>query len=342
MPDITIKKIFVCEFITAGGLNHAYLNHADLNHADLPASLVQEGEMMRDALLRDLAQLPCHISTTVDARLSKPQHCHDCIEIDADSDAWLIWAQQISQVDAVWLIAPETDGLLKKLTELAVLRGKLVLGCTLESIEMFSHKLASYQALTKDGVSTIATYTSENWPNIDGRWVAKPNDGAGCSDTLYFEQAQALTDWLISNHKASTHVIQPYQEGIAASISCVMHQGHAQVLSCNKQLITIENNAFKYVGSQVNGMQHYWGVFESLAQKIAESDMGLNGYVGIDVIVKPDDEVLVVEINPRLTTSYVGLAQATGQNPAALIINTLTQSNFKWPILQRHIVDIHV
>lgn len=337
MPDITIKKIFVCEFITAGGLNHAHLNHADL-----PSSLVQEGELMRDALLRDLAQLSYHISTTVDARLSKPQNCHDCIEIDADSDAWLIWAQQISQVDAVWLIAPETDGMLKKLTELAVLQGKLVLGCTLESIEMFSHKLATYQALTSVGISTIATYTPENWPNADSEWVIKPNDGAGCSDMLYFGQAQALTDWLSNSHKASTHVIQPYQEGIAASISCVMHQGHSQLLACNKQLINIENNAFKYAGSQVNGMQHYWDAFESLAQKIAKSDMGLNGYIGIDVIVKPDDEVVVVEINPRLTTSYVGLAQATGQNPVALIINTLTQSNFKWPILQRHIVSIHV
>ncbi len=297
---------------------------------------------MRDALLRDLSQLSYQINTTVDARFIKPKNCHECIEIAECDDVWQVWAQQINQVDAVWLIAPETDGLLKKLTELAVLQGKLVLGCALASIEMFSHKLASYQALTNAGVYTIATYTSENWPNVDAEWVAKPNDGAGCSDTLYFEQAQVLIDWLIGNHKASTHVIQPYQAGIAASISCVMHQGHAQLLSCNKQLISIENNAFKYAGSQINGMQHYWDVFESLAQKIAESDMGLNGYIGIDVIVKPDDGVVVVEINPRLTTSYVGLAQVTGQNPAALIINTLTQADFKWPALQRRIVNIHV
>ena len=332
MPDITIKKIFVCEFITAGGFNHA----------DLTENLVREGELMRNALLRDLSQLSYRISTTVDARLSKPQHCSDCIEINADDDVWQVWAQQISQVDAVWLIAPETDGLLHKLTELAMLQGKLVLGCTLASIEIFSHKLASYQVLINAGISTIATYTPENWPNVDAEWVVKPNDGAGCSDTLYFEQAQAFTDWLAQNNKTNSHVIQPYQEGIAASISCVMHQGHAQVLSCNKQLISIENNAFKYAGSQVNGMQHYWDAFELLAQKIAESDMGLNGYIGVDVIVKPDDEMDVVEINPRLTTSYAGLAQATGQNPAALIMNTLTQADFKWPTLQRHLVAIHV
>lgn len=337
MPDITIKKIFVCEFITAGGLNHAHLNHADLTE-----SLVREGELMRNALLRDLSQLLYHVSITVDARLSKPTHCHNCIEINADDDVWQVWAQQISQADAVWLIAPETDGLLKKLTQLAVLQGKLILGCSLASIKIFSQKMASYLALTNSGISTIPTYTLENWPNINGAWVAKPNDGAGCSDTVYFDQAQALSDWFAKHHKANTHVIQPYCDGIAASISCVMHVGRAQVLSCNKQLITIEHHVFKYAGSQINGMQYYWDAFELLANKIAKSYINLNGYIGIDVIVKPDDEIVVVEINPRLTTSYAGLAQATGQNPAALIINTLTKTDFKWPTLQRHLVDIHV
>ena len=332
LPDITIKKIFVCEFITAGGFNHA----------DLTENLVREGELMRDALLRDLSHLPYYTTTTVDARLSKPPHCHDYIEINADDDVWQIWAQQISQADAVWLIAPETDGLLKKLTQLAVLQGKLVLGCGLASIEIFTLKMASYLALTNAKIPTISTYNFQNWLNMDGKWVVKPDDGAGCSETLYFEQAHAITDWFLTHNKANTHVIQPYIEGIAASISCVMHDGFAHMLSCNKQLIAMENCAFNYAGSQINGMQHYWDAFELLAQKIAECNMDLNGYIGIDVIITPDDEIVVVEINPRLTTSYVGLAQATGQNPAALMMNTLTQADFKWPALQRQMVDIHV
>ena len=332
MPDITIKKIFVCEFITAGGFNHA----------DLTENLVREGELMRDALLQDLSHLPYYITTTVDARLIEPKYCHDYIEINADDDVWKIWAQQISQAEAVWLIAPETDGLLKKLTQLAVLQGKLVLGCGLASIEIFSLKMASYLALTNAKIPTVSTYNLQNWPNLDGKWVVKPNDGAGCLQTLYFEQAHAITDWFLKHNKANTHVIQPYIEGVAASISCVMHDGFAHMLSCNKQLITLEKGAFKYAGSQINGMQHYWDAFELLAQKIAEANIDLNGYIGIDVIVTPDDEIVVVEINPRLTTSYVGLAQATGRNPAALIINTLSLADFKWPALQRQMVEIHV
>lgn len=327
----------MCEFITAGGLNHVHLNHADL-----PASLVHEGALMRDALLCDLSELPYHISTSVDARLTKPDNCHDCVEIKAEDDAWQIWAQQISQADAVLLIAPETDGLLKKLTELAVKYGKLVLGCELKGVEICSDKMLTFLALTQAEIPTIATYTIENWPKTDGCWVAKPRDGAGCSDTVFFENAQTLTDWFAQNNKSASHLIQPYQQGIAASISCVMYQGNAHILSCNQQLIAIKNNVFGYAGNQINAMQHMWREFELLAQKIAKSNIDLNGYIGIDVIVKSDDSIVVVEINPRLTTSYVALAQATGENPAALIINSLTQTHFKWPVLQRNRVNVHV
>ena len=322
----------MCEFITAGGFNHV----------DLPANLAHEGAMMRDALLHDLSSLPYCISTTVDARLTPPKHCETCVQIDANAAVWQIWQQQIQQADAVWLIAPETDGLLKRLTQLATLQGKLILGCTLKSVEIASEKLSTYLALINAGIATIPTYTIESWPRTDGEWVVKPNDGAGCADTVYFENADTLTDYISQNNQTKTHVVQPYQQGVSASISCVIYQGRAHLLSCNKQLISIENNIFCYAGIQLNAMQHLWEKFKLLAQKIAKTDMNLQGYVGIDVIVNSDQTIIVVEINPRLTTSYAGLKQATGQNPAALIINTLTQPTFLWPKLQRHTVNIHV
>jgi predicted ATP-grasp superfamily ATP-dependent carboligase len=34
---------------------------------------------------------------------------------------------------------------------------------------------------------------------------------------------------------------------------------------------------------------------------------GLSGYVGVDVVLGDDDRDWAIEINPRLTTSYVGL-----------------------------------
>jgi predicted ATP-grasp superfamily ATP-dependent carboligase len=325
------SKLFVCEFITAGGLNHV----------DLPESLVREGLVMRDALLCDLSELPYEIITTIDARLNKPEFVSEAIVIHQNDDVWKIWDQQILSADAVWIIAPETDDLLKKLTRLAVMHQKPIFGCGLVSIEITSSKNSTFQFLQNVGIDTIPTYRIKNWTKGEGAWLAKPDDGAGCVDTVFFENAEDLANWIGSHHKESSHVIQPYLSGKTASISCVMDHGKAYVLSCNSQLISFENHQLKFNGCELNGMKTHLDAFESVATKVAQSLPDLAGYVGIDVLVY-GEKVIVIEINPRLTTSYVGMARAIGVNPAELIINVLTENMFPWPTLEQNVVSLYV
>ncbi|MBC7756102.1 MAG: ATP-grasp domain-containing protein [Bdellovibrio sp.] len=379
---IKLNKIFVCEFITGGGLCAE----------ELPTSLVREGALMRDALLRDLSALPYAVYTTVDARLAEPAHCL-CVKIYPNDDIWQIWQTLMSEADAVFLIAPETDGLLHYLTQLALLqpqglspqnslaeagyschKGKLVLGCGLDSILTTSDKMATYLALKLANINTINTFTADYWIEHEARyeqisWLAKPNVGAGCEATVRFNDAEDLIDWLTQNKNQSLHIIQPFQVGTPASISCVIFEGRAQLLSCNKQLIEINNHTLSFKGVLINGMREHWQAFEQIANSVAKTFPSLAGYVGIDVIVKQNkivqqneivqqsqivqqnqilpnqivqNQILVVEINPRLTTSYAGLSDSIGVNPAELIINTLTQPNYQWPTLQQNEVTIHV
>ncbi|MFM9836135.1 MAG: ATP-grasp domain-containing protein [Methylophilaceae bacterium] len=324
-------KIFVCEFITGGGFNHV----------DLPESLVREGTLMRDALLLDLSALPYEIILTIDARLATQKLVSTAIIVHEHDDFWQILEQQISNTDMVWLIAPETDHLLKKLTKLAIKHQKPILGCGLESIEICSSKYATYQALSQAEIETIPTFKMLEWKKGEGAWLAKPDDGAGCDDTVCFESADELASWIGAWNKATSHVIQPFIEGKPASISCVMHHGKAYVLSCNTQLISTQKHQLKFNGCVLNDMTANRAAFELVANKIAQAMLDLAGYVGIDVIVE-NDKVIVVEINPRLTTSYSGLAEAIGANPAALIINTLTQVNNQWPKLEQNVVSLYV
>ena len=321
---------------------------------------------MRDALLQDLSELPYEIMTTFDVRLTPPTLCTACVAVNKNDDVWQIWQTKMQAADAVWVIAPETGGMLKKLTQMAEksklnelqpqglspqnipakagyssVKGPLVLGCGLASIEITSKKMATYLALEAAGIASIPTYTFENWPKSHWIWLAKPNDGAGCSDTACFNNPDDLENWIEDNHKQMTHVIQAFQPGDAASISCVMQRGKAHLLSCNSQTIEINNQMLSYTGGVVNGMRDYWPQFEFIANKIAQALPSLAGYVGIDVIVD-DDEIIVVEINPRLTTSYIGLRESIVANPAELIINTLTQPDFVWPTLQRNLVSLEV
>ena len=59
------------------------------------------------------------------------------------------------------------------------------------------------------------------------------------------------------------------------------------------------------------------------AEKAAEATNGLRGYVGVDMILT-DEEPVIMEVNPRLTVSYVGLRKTANFNPAEAIINAVT------------------
>lgn len=328
---ISIKKIFVCEFITAGGFNHA----------NLPKSLLNEAAMMRDALLDDLAQLDYNITITLDSRLNPPKTCDHCVLVESQDDVWTIWEALIQMADAVWIIAPETNDYLKKLTNLVTKNNVITLGCGPLAINVFSSKLATFLICEHAGIHTIPTYPFINLPVINNMCLAKPDDGAGCDDILCFDNSNELSNWLVQNNKQKSHVIQPYIDGISASISCVMHAGTAFVLSCNEQLVTCIQNQLGFNGIVLNAMQTYWAQFDRLAQQVARLLPDLHGYVGIDVIVTNND-VLLVEVNPRLTTAFVGLHQATGFNVAELVIKTLTKTPYKWPNIERNEVTIHV
>jgi len=98
---------------------------------------------MRDALLHDLIELEnLELLSSHDYRLSSPELTLSTM-VDPDDDVWQVWTDLIDQSDAVWLIAPETDGILLKLTELVMARGKLLLGCSPSVIGLTASKLES-------------------------------------------------------------------------------------------------------------------------------------------------------------------------------------------------------
>lgn len=300
---------------------------------------------MRGALLEDLAELPdIEVVVTHDARLLPPQYGVS-ISIGPQDDVWQIWVECIVAADAVWLIAPEAGGVLTRLTAMVNNHHKKLLGSSIEAVRLTSSKYATFQALQAAGINTVSTYTFDDWPQSStGQWVAKADDGVGCHDNGYFESSTALLSW-IGQGREFTHIIQPFQKGISASISMLCHAGRACLLSCNTQKITLQKYSpeiarFSYAGSLLNGMSEYWLSFEEVASQVANVVPGLSGYVGIDVMVD-DGQVHVLEINPRLTTSYAGLRQATGCNVAQMVLDLLYNGNLQFPQkISREVVEI--
>ena len=284
----------------------------------LPLSLVADAEKMLTAILNDLREFgDLEIITTRDSRL--PQLMKSALIIMPGDDPWSIWQECMTGADAVWIIAPETDGILLKLQQQAEACGAIVIGCDSAAIEITTSKTATAARLSAHGIAHVPTYQmGEGLPESGTGWIIKPDDGVGTEQCYYFETVESIRSWRCN--EPERFVIQPYVSGLAASISVLYHAGETVVLSCNEQIIRIQQGVCHHDGVVVNGLSHRLTELQSLAEIIGRVIPGLHGYVGIDLILT-DQTAVVVEINPRLTTSYAELHHVLGINIGALIIN---------------------
>jgi tyramine---L-glutamate ligase len=331
-------KIFVCEYITGGGLYREVL----------PDGLLKEGLLMRDALLTELVELEdVELSCSCDVRVLAPSIGHVAM-MDYGQDIWQVWHRLIQAADAVMVVAPETSGILLRLSQMVIEQGKLLLGCPPSVIALTSSKHATYHAMKCAGINSVPTYSAQEWLMTEmhaeeAYWVIKPDDGVGCEGVIALNDREEIIDWLSQQGREARHIVQPLRVGHAASLSMLCRHGQAWLLSCNRQKVAMVSGGFRYHGGIVNGFLPYWTAFDELAQRIASALPDLHGYVGVDLIFSegkcPTLEVL--EINPRITSSYPGLSQATGLNIAAELLR-LMQNNalYRLPEITRNKIEI--
>jgi tyramine---L-glutamate ligase len=314
-------RVFVCEFVTGGGFGGEAL----------PPGLAREGDMMLAALVKDVADVAgVSVVAARDARLRPPPSRNVSWKIlPGDAEPWAAWADIIAQVDAVWPIAPETGGVLQRLSAMVHAQGKTLLGCPPSAVAVAASKLATARHLARRGVATPATFPLADAPTEGPRaWVVKPDDGAGCERTYFVAAASGLAAFR-GRPGAEGCVAQAFVPGVAGSLSMICAEGNAWLLTCNSQDVRVENNRFHYRGGIVGGLEHFRAALSPLAAQVAAAMPDLWGYVGVDVVLGPHGPV-VIDVNPRLTTSYVGLRAAIGANPAQLVFDLLGAAPRRW------------
>lgn len=299
---------------------------------------------MLDALLGDLSEMPeTELLTSRDARLTPTKASVEAIQVTPDQSVWSVWEECIHKADAFWPIAPESGGTLAHMSDIAARHNKTLLNSSPSAVRHAASKVSTNTALASTGILVVPTFRSGEFALTgSGPWVSKPDDGIGCEDSRLFHDADVMYAWLSERNRLQTHIVQPYIPGIPASISMLCKDGQAWLLSCNRQLVDLDDDRFRYRGSELNGMRAHWNAFEVIAQAVAKAMPGLAGYVGIDVVVG-QKETLVLEVNPRLTTSYAGLSHAIGCNPARMIVDLLYNGSFLLPpVIERNIVEIRL
>jgi predicted ATP-grasp superfamily ATP-dependent carboligase len=304
-------RVLVCEFITGGGLRGALL----------PPSLAREGELMLQALLADLATCGVdEITVLRDARLAPIEQPKIRTQFVV-GDFMDTYARCCDRADAVLPIAPETGGALLQLSRIAVERQCYLLASRAEAVALAGSKLMTCAHLESSGLRVVPTRRLDGFEYSTGSWVLKPEDGAGGEHCVLIESMADWRAWRDRHGAGQGYVLQPYLCGTDASLLLLCRAGECALLAGNRQYLTLDAAGCRLTALGVNALPARTRTsLEPLARAIVRAIPGLWGFAGVDLLLIGDG-VVVVEINPRITTAYAGLGVSLGTNPAAWLLN---------------------
>lgn len=282
---------------------------------------------MLKVLIDELARLPnIELTTLLDWRctsLDLPEKC-EIVLVTNNQCAYDLLPALIANSDCVWPIAPETNFILQKISALVEENNKILLNSSAEAVSLCSDKLATFQHLKQKGINTVDTMQLDAFSqSFEGLWVIKPKYGVGCLNCYIVSNKNEFEKIIVQLESGSDYIIQPYTKGDALSLSCLFRNGQARLLCCNQQHISIQKGNFQLNACLVNLPIEESKIYHDLVNHIAQNISGLWGYVGIDIILPVLNQPLVLEINPRLTTSYAGIGQALGINTASIILDMI-------------------
>ena len=308
-------KILVFEYITGGGFNKQ----------NLPSALLAEGCLMLQALLDDLrryAQLGHELEVIVmlDERVNSLIDTSgiQVVFISPEQNTTDEFTRLAQNCDAIWPIAPEFDGILQGLCQTVADLNKLLLTSPAKVVALTGDKWLSYQHLKQCHIATVPTRLFTGVDQYEGdcsAWVVKPLDGVGCIDSYILSDKQ---DFMAMQVRSGRYIIQPQLAGQTISLSCLFKQGRGWLLCANQQQFTINKQQY-YLAQLIVNHTDDLAAYRALVDAIALALPELWGYVGIDLIETPE-QTWVLEINPRLTTSYVGINKALGLNVVEAVL----------------------
>jgi tyramine---L-glutamate ligase len=114
-------------------------------------------------------------------------------------------------------------------------------------------------------------------------------------------------------------IAQDYIPGFAASVAfLICSRGIVPLIPCEQLLST--DGRFRYQGGRLPIRPELAERAMKIATAAVSCVPGLLGYVGVDVILGDDGRDWAIEINPRITTSYVGLRALAKFNMAGAML----------------------
>jgi predicted ATP-grasp superfamily ATP-dependent carboligase len=308
-------KIFVYEWTTGGGLVDA--------PGPLPASLVREGTAMIGALTSDLQRIVgCQVHALRDPRIVQLAlgNC-EVVDILSRFEHDDEFDRLSTEADATILIAPELDGILSKLARRVIVAGGRLMSPPPEFIRIAANKQRTCEALQAAGVPVPSGRVLESDEPLPGDFeypaVVKPLDGAGSQDTYFVRSRHDMAPAYAWRRR-----IERYMPGLAASVATLCGpNGRLGLAPCQQRIS--DDGHMRYLGGQLPLAPGLAKRASELSARVIAALPQAIGYVGVDMVLGREadgSEDSVIEVNPRLTTSYVGLRAATRANLAEVML----------------------
>lgn len=290
----------------------AVLEHFTAQPAGAAASgCLAEGRAMRDAIVADLRRLPGLSVEIVERRR--------------------MFRSALRCADAALVIAPEEDGILEGLARAVERERRLLLGPAPAAVRLMADKLATARCLEAAGVRTPRTEAvrfGKAVQRLRARalpFVLKPRDGCGCRGVVVVRHRREIAGAIRAVRRATRRadfLVQDYAAGESVSVSVIASAGLLP-LGLNRQRIR-KGNLPAYEGGETSYSRRLaplaFAAARAAIEAVAAASPGVRGYAGVDLVLG-DHGATVIEINPRLTTSYVGLRHSFDVNIAGLIVD---------------------
>jgi predicted ATP-grasp superfamily ATP-dependent carboligase len=282
--------------------------------------------MMR-AVTADFARLPgAKIVTMRDVRLppiaepSQPLAAE--VPIASPEQELDELARLAAAADWTLLIAPETDGALLERSRLVLASGGRLLSPPPAVVEIAADKQRTAELLGRAGVPVprgAVWHAGQPLPGgLDFPVVIKPIDGCGSQSVRKVSSSAELS----ASFEGGPWRCEEYVGGLSASVAILCGPVSNVALPACRQRFDF-NRPFDYLGGGLplpNGL-------DRRARRLALAALGALpqpfGYLGMDLVLGSNTDGSgdrVIEINPRLTTSYVGLRVASETNLAAAML----------------------
>ena len=334
------QDIFIFEFVSGGGFSQV----------EIPSFLFCEGYAMLKTIIEDFKNIGFHITTLLDSRiefLSQYIKADVIKSVEIEEDYLEKYTNCIKESNYCFIIAPEFSNILFNLTQIVKKNKKELLSIDLNGVKLGASKLETYQFFIENEIATPKSYKIpfkrgfldldfilQEFDQFNSSIVIKPDDGVGSELIFYFEKKKDILQFFESSNKIFNsnrkYILQEYIEGDPMSVSLINDQSHEKtiesglkILSINSQnlQITDPTTDSEYLGGSTP-VDHFGQLKTQIEDILICADLSaFKGYFGIDFVKKADNSLSFIEINPRLTTSYVGIRNILEFNPMELLLN---------------------